>query len=233
MNPHGISAAILAGGLGTRLREAVPDRQKVIAQVAGKPFLNHILKQLITHGFEKAVLCTGYRSDQVREVYGSAFEELDLCYSQEKEPLGTAGALRFALKELDGEFILLMNGDSYCETNISAFIEWHFARRAPASLLLTEIEDCGRYGSVKLTENSHVASFVEKGVGGPGLINAGIYLINRRLVEEIPESGVCSLEKEMFPRWAAEKHLYGYKAEVKAFIDIGTPESLKSAAAIF
>src|SRR5437899_2628493 len=114
MSNNSLSAAILVGGLGTRLRGIVADRPKVLAEVRGRPFLAYLLDQLVASGFQDVVLCTGYRSEQVKEVFGDGYGPLRIVYSEETVPLGTAGALRLALPLLQSETILVMNGDSFC-----------------------------------------------------------------------------------------------------------------------
>src|SRR5882724_6146944 len=113
-----IPAAILVGGLGTRLRTAVPDRQKVVAPVGGRPFVFRLLDQLADAGLQRVVLCTGYKAEQVAELVGTAYRGLSISYSTEPMSLGTAGALRQTLPLLDSDTVLAMNGDSFCEINL-------------------------------------------------------------------------------------------------------------------
>ena len=219
-----VTAAILAGGMGTRLRSVVADRPKVLAEIRGRPFLAYLLDQLAGAGVRTVVLCTGYLGEQVQAMFGDSYGSLRLVYSQESSPLGTAGALRLALPLFKAETVLVMNGDSFCEANLRAFWAWHCARSADATLLLTRMLDTKRYGRVHVDEDGLVLRFDEKGQnGGPGWINAGIYLLNRRLLLTIPSSGAVSLEREMFPAWIG-RGLYGYRSEGR-FLDIGTPEA--------
>ena len=235
-----VTAAILAGGLGTRLRSVVADRPKVLAEIRGRPFLAYLLDQLADAGVRTIVLCTGYLGEQVRAAFGDSYGNLCLLYSQESSPLGTAGALRLALPLFKpglseanvSDPVLVMNGDSFCEVNLRAFWAWHCARGADATLLLTRMPDTKRYGRVHVDADGLVLSFDEKGdKGGPGWINAGIYLLNRRLLLTIPASGAVSLEQEMFPAWIG-LGLYGYRSEGR-FLDIGTPEAYNTAEQFF
>src|SRR5687767_8460671 len=114
-----VTAAVLAGGLGSRLRPAVADRPKVLADVAGRPFLAYMLEQLAAAGMSRAVLLTGYRGDQVEAAFGPSFAGLRLAYSREPEPLDTAGALRYALPLLDRRTVLVLNGDSFCRLDLA------------------------------------------------------------------------------------------------------------------
>jgi len=229
------TALVLAGGLGTRLRSVVTDRPKVLALVAGRPYLAHLLDQLADAGLRRVVLCTGYRADQVRATFGTRYRELELLYSEEDRPLGTAGALRLALPQADSEILLVLNGDSYCAADLSAFWRFHEGHRGSghsASLVLTRVASTRRYGRVEINSNGAVTRFLEKGaVDGPGLINAGIYLLDRGVVEPIPAAQPVSLERDMFPSWIAGS-LYGFAAS-SAFIDIGTPESYAAADRFF
>ena len=220
-----ITTAILAGGLGTRLRSVVGDRPKVLASVGGRPFLAYLLEQLLSHGITHAVLCTGYLGEQVPSVFGEAYRGIRLSYSREATPLGTGGALRLALPFFESESVLVMNWDSYCAADLRAFWAWHSARRAQASLLLRHMPETARYGRVRVDEAGRVLGFDEKSVvSGPGWINAGIYLLSRRLLRTIRPGQVVSLEREMFPAWAGQGLLCGYQSEGDV-LDIGTPES--------
>lgn len=226
------TAAILVGGLGTRLRSVVADRPKVLAEVQGRPFLNYLLQQLMAAGIKDVVLCTGYLGEQIRATFGNAYGSLNLTYSQESSLLGTGGALRFALPHLQSDSVLLMNGDSFCEANLGEFWAWHCQQEAEATLLLTQVPDTRRYGRVRVDKDGRLLSFEEKGDShGAGWINAGIYLIKRQLLLEIPENRAVSLEREVFPQWL-DRGLYGFCREGK-FLDIGTPESYAIAERFF
>jgi NDP-sugar pyrophosphorylase family protein len=228
----GVTAAILAGGLGTRLRSVMADRPKVLAEIRGRPFLAYLLDILAGAGVRYVVLCTGYLGGQVRSGFGDSYGSLRLVYSQESSPLGTAGALRLALPLFKSDPVLVMNGDSFCETNLRAFWAWHCARGAEATLLLTQIPDTKRYGRVQVDADGFVLSFDEKDdTCGPGWINAGIYLLNHRLLLRIPTNSAVSLEQEVFPAWIG-RGLYGYRSEGR-FLDIGTPEAYAVAERFF
>jgi D-glycero-alpha-D-manno-heptose 1-phosphate guanylyltransferase len=223
---------VLAGGLGTRLRTAVPDRPKVLAQVAGRPFLDYLLDQLIHWKINEAVLCTGYLGEHIRARYGGSYKTIVLRYSQELSPLGTAGALRSSLPLLDTDLAVVLNGDSYCRVDIELLCDWHRAHRSDATMLLVTLTDTERYGQVQVDSDGRILAFDEKGVSaGPGLINAGIYLMDRPLLEAIPETKPLSLEKTIFPSWIG-RMFYGYPGP-GPFLDIGTPESLAAADAFF
>ena len=226
-----ISALVLAGGLGTRLRSVVGDRPKVLAPVAGRRFLAYLLHQLADAGFEDVVLCTGYMGDQVRDAFGKRFRKLNLLYSQEEQPLGTAGALRHALSLIPSETVAVLNGDSYCQADLAEFLSWHHDKRADASILLTEMPDTARFGAVETDSGDRIHRFGEKNTAGPGWINAGIYAISKRLLAGIPDGVAVSIERECFPQWMGNG-LYGCRGGGR-FLDIGTPESFAEAQRFF
>jgi NDP-sugar pyrophosphorylase family protein len=155
-----------------------------------------------------------------------------LLYSQESSQLGTGGALRLALPLFESDYVLAMNGDSFCHANLSDFWTWHIAQGAEATILLTQVSDTKRYGRVQVESSGKVQKFEEKGdTEGAGWINAGLYLLNRRLLATIPTSGAISLEREIFPIWIG-RGLYGYCSQGR-FLDIGTPESYAMAKQFF
>lgn len=228
----GVTVAILAGGLGTRLHSILADRPKVLAKVQGRPFIAYLLDQMVHAGVRYVVLCTGYLGEQIKNEFGDSYKTLYLVYSQEYSPMGTAGALRLALPLFKSDHVLVMNGDSFFNIDMRAFWIWHCARGAEASLLLAKVQDMRQYGRVHLDNNGRVLRFKEKDdKGGPGWINAGIYLIKRHLILTIPANRAVSLEKEMFPVWIS-KGLYGYQSQGR-FLDIGTPEAYAAAEQFF
>jgi NDP-sugar pyrophosphorylase family protein len=225
-----IPALILAGGLGTRLRGVLPDTPKVLAPVAGRPFLAHLLDWLDHAGVREVILCTGYRAEQVTREFGARYRGMSLYYSWEPQPLGTGGALCRALGLTHAETVLALNGDSFVSCDLPAFVAWHQAHGFAGSLVLAEVEDASRFGTVRLGESGAIASFEEKsGRAEPGWINGGVYLLSRRLLESLPEGCAVSIEREGFPAWLAGG-LGGYQS-TGAFLDIGTPESLARAGA--
>ena len=220
-------AAVLAGGLGIRLRPAVGDLPKVMADVAGRPFLLYVLDHLAASGIEDVVLCTGHMAEQIAAL-GDSYAGMRLLYSREESPLGTAGALRLALPLLASEHVLVLNGDSVCTADLTAFWQWHCAKAARGSILLVEVSDTSRYGSVEVDADGCVAGYTEKGgKAHPGWVNAGVYLLTHALLDTIPEGRPVSIEREMFPLWSG-RGLYGCQSE-GTLLDIGTPESYAKA----
>lgn len=228
-----ISVAVLAGGLGSRLRSVVPNTQKVVADVSGSPFLEHVLRQIEKAGFRHVVICTGHLSEQVRTLFEARPGKLRIEISEEPQPLGTAGAIRFALDRIPSPFVLVVNGDSYCDLDLQAFSAASVASPSRAHLVALPVDDAARFGRVVVAPGGLIERFEEKGRGGPGDINAGIYLFPTDLLREIPHGVTCSLEKETFPRLVERGMLAGYRAPSCRFIDIGTPESFAAAQKFF
>jgi NDP-sugar pyrophosphorylase family protein len=226
-----VQGAILAGGLGTRLRSVVADRPKVLAPVHGRPYVTYLLDQLAGAGVRDVVLLTGYLAEKVQAALGSAYGGMRLFYSSEPAPLGTAGAVRRALPLLSSPTVLVLNGDSYCDLALVDLWDFHQRQRADGSLALSWVTDTSRFGKVQTAPDGRVQRFEEKqAAGGAGWINAGVYLLNRALIEEIPPDRPLSLERDLFPVWIAGKRMYGFRSQTR-FLDIGTPESYAEAEA--
>jgi D-glycero-alpha-D-manno-heptose 1-phosphate guanylyltransferase len=230
---NGLTAAILAGGLGTRLRSVVADRPKVLAEVAGRPFLAHLLEQLAAAGVCETVLLVGYGADQVCDTFGTRFGEMRLMYSVEHTPLGTAGALRNALNQFARQDVLLLNGDSFCDVNLGALVQAHRNwRDAEVSLSLARVDNASRFGRVRVGRDRRVLRFEEKiPVATGGWINAGVYLMRREVVEGIPAGVPSSLERDVFPHLVGQGKVRGFRGG--RFIDIGVPDSYARADAFF
>lgn len=235
-NPEALSSSlsvvILAGGLGTRLRQVIADRPKVLAVVGGRPFIYYLLDQINDAGIRKVILCTGYLGEMVREELGDGYRQLDLSYSQEETPKGTAGSLRLALPLIPTETVLVMNGDSFCRIDLQEFWNFHQKNGSRATIALTYVKDTCRYGKVDFDEAGKIKKFVEKAETlGAGWVSAGIYLISKARIATIPTDKPVSIEKETFPSWV-KSGLYAWCSHAD-FIDIGTPESYSQADAYF
>jgi NDP-sugar pyrophosphorylase family protein len=204
----------------------------VLAEVAGRPFLAHLLDQLAWTGFAKVILCTGYAGDRVEDALGSDHNGLQLVYSREETPLGTAGCLRLAAPLFDTDTVLVLNGDSFCGLDLTNFASWHAVRHANAALVLAHVEDTSRFGKVDVDADERVLRFLEKQEpAGPGWINAGIYLVSATLLRDLPGDRVLSLERDVFPKWIG-RGFYAYRTGAR-FIDIGTAESYRSSEQFF
>jgi mannose-1-phosphate guanylyltransferase len=220
-----MQAVILAGGEGTRLRPLTYTTPKPVMPLAGRPFLTFMLDWLRRHGVDEAILSCGFLSDGVHRVLGDIYDGMRLRYVIEEEPLGTAGPVRLAHDEgLLEERVLILNGDVLTDIDLTAELAQHERTGARATLALVPVEDTSSYGVVPTDAEGRVEAFLEKGEGGAptNLINAGAYVLDRELIEEIPPGRAVSFEREVFPRVVGEG-LYGYEAD-GYWIDIGTPE---------
>jgi D-glycero-alpha-D-manno-heptose 1-phosphate guanylyltransferase len=222
-------AIILAGGFGTRLQSVVNDLPKPMAPVNGQPFLNYQLKYLRHFGFQKVVLSVGHLHEKIKEYYRNEFEGLELDYSIEKDPMGTGGGIRLAVEKCASASVLILNGDSFFDIDLTMFIAEHVAAKADCSLALREVEDSSRYGTVELT-GQKISSFKEKtGKNEKGLINAGIYVLEKNIyIQNTPVTKNFSIEKDFFEKNLDELNICGFVHE-GYFIDIGVPEDYSKA----
>src|SRR3954470_16563899 len=170
-----VDVAVLAGGLGTRLRSVLGEVPKILAPVADRPFLDHLLTWLAQHGARRVVLCLGVRADLVLEHLGTnKIAGLQIIPSVEPRPLGTAGALRLAVPLLRSDPVLVMNGDTFIDADLGGFVAAHHAAKADASVLCASVPSTARYGRLDIS-GGRIQRFAEKdpAATGPGAINAG------------------------------------------------------------
>jgi D-glycero-alpha-D-manno-heptose 1-phosphate guanylyltransferase len=195
----------------------------VLAPVAGRPFLTYLLDQLARLGMERVVLSTGHLAEQFAGLIGHEYHGLSIVYAQEDMPLGTGGAIKFAGAHVASPHALVMNGDSYFDADLAAYVDWHRDGGQDASLLLVQMPDASRYGTVQLAaDGAHVVAFLEKQPDvRPGLINAGVYLMRREMFDRIP-AGRPSIERDVFPQWLDRFDVRAWVTDGD-FIDIGVP----------
>jgi D-glycero-D-manno-heptose 1,7-bisphosphate phosphatase len=222
-------AVILVGGLGTRLGTLTRDTPKPLLGVGGRPFLDYMIENCVRFGFRDILLVAGYRGEQVVSYADAARARLPagvaLSVMVEPEPRGTAGALRFAAERLAPRFLML-NGDSFFDTNWLDLVPALAPPPEPVAVMtLRRVEDTSRYGVVRL-DDAQVTGFAERGDGTPGLINAGVYLFDRRLLGDLPERG--SLEREVLPSLCARGLVRG-RVHDGFFLDIGIPDAFARA----
>lgn len=229
----GIDVVVLAGGRGTRLAGVLDGVPKILAPVDGQPYIRFLLDWLARGGARRVVLCLGHLADRV--VAWLADHDtgpLRVETVVEPAPAGTAGALQYAAPALGGNAVMVMNGDSFVDGDLAAFFADFRETNAVASVMCVEVPDVSRFGRILVNETGYIERFAEKdpGVTGPGLINAGVYLFTRDLVDGIVGSGAESLEREVFGT-ASPGSIRAFPVR-GAFHDIGTPESLAAAAAV-
>ena len=219
---------ILAGGAGTRLRQVVSDRPKVIAEINEKPFLHILLDQLVKTDIEKVIISTGYMAKMIENTIGFSYKGLQLDYSSEEIPLGTAGAVKHAGYSVHADQCLVMNGDSYTQFDPVSLFMFHKQKAANITILLKMVEDTARFGTIRMNERNEIEKFTEKGQKkGSNLINTGIYLMKTSTFQDIPDTIPFSLEYDFFPSRVGQ-NIYGFETKGE-FIDIGTPKSYADA----
>lgn len=221
-------AIILAGGLGTRLREEVPDLPKCLAPVNGKPFLHYLIQFLQKAGIQRFIFSLGYKAEAViafieATLPGSAYQLVI-----EEEPLGTGGGIRLAMQAVEGKNVWVLNGDSIALVNLEEQFNLHESRSAEGTLALIPQQQFDRYGTVTIDEKNRISGFEEKKWQESGLINAGIYLLNTTTFLQSTPIGNFSLETEFLQRCYSSLPLYGF-VEPAYFIDIGVPEDYRRA----
>jgi NDP-sugar pyrophosphorylase family protein len=219
-----VIAVVLVGGFGTRLRPLTNHTPKAMLPVANRPFLEHQLEHLASHGVDRVILACGYRPDALRAHFGDRVE-----YVVEDEPLGTAGAIAHAARGVEETFVAC-NGDVLTDLDISALVALHRERGARLTLALHPVDDPSRYGVVETAADGAVTRFVEKpppGSAAADTINAGTYVVEPEVLAGVPAGRAVSIEQEVFPTPIGR----GLYAQVQAgrWIDIGTPESYRSA----
>jgi len=214
---------VLAGGFGTRLREAVPDLPKPLAPVAGRPFLAYLLDMYVERGMRRAILAVGYRADQIRAALGTRWQGMELTYSEEPEPLGTGGAIALASRQVGGGAVHVANGDTFLRYDPGALERATRDLGCPIGVALAKVPDVGRYGAVEVDRTGRIVGFAEKGAHGAGLINAGSYFLADPDAMLAVGPGAFSFETDVL-RPSALAGLVATCADTQDFIDIGVPE---------
>lgn len=219
-----MQAILLAGGLGTRLREVVVDRPKPMALIKGKPFIEYVIHELMAYGITDIVFAIGYKGAVIEEYFGDGSEfGITVHYAYEEELLGTAGAIKHAGAYVTEDEFLVLNADTFYQIDYVQLFRLKKERSMDMALVLREVSDVSRYGRVVL-EDQMLTAFNEKSSKPkPGYINGGIYLMNRNLLSEIPD-GKVSLENQMMPLWLKQSKRLGGMVAEGYFIDIGIPE---------
>ena len=219
-----IQCALLAGGEGKRLKAVLkPDTPKPMAIIERKPFLYYQIELLAKKGFKKFLICTGIRASKIEDKMrsGSRFG-VNISYSEEKRPLGTAGAIKNAASFLKEPFFLL-NGDTYLDIDYRSFLKFHIKNSSKLTIAVTKKENDASFGAVKIDPSGRVKVFSEKKPVSGGLVSAGAYIIDPEVLELIPESRRVSFENETIPLCVKNNiGVYGY-AFRGDFYDIGTP----------
>ncbi len=221
---------ILAGGMGTRLKDAVPVKPKCLADINGKPFLHYLLTQLKQYHFCKIIFSVGYRKEQVKEwvianrkEYGFAID-----FAEETEPLGTGGAIANALPYTDSDDVLIINGDTYFDANIDSLFAHQELQQADLTIALKPMQNPERYGTVVLNTDGQITAFQEKKILEQGLINGGMYVLYKNSFKILPLGNKFSFEKDYLEKYLNEHNMFGLVSDTY-FLDIGIPTDYEKA----
>jgi D-glycero-alpha-D-manno-heptose 1-phosphate guanylyltransferase len=216
-------AIILAGGFGTRLQAVLRDVPKPLAPVRGRPFIHYVLRWLEEFGIERVIGCTGYLADKMEAGFRSYEGGLEVTFLREDSPLGTGGAIYRALRATDCGGVFALNGDTYFPADLNQFQREADRLGGLFAIALRRVPDTSRFGAVEL-EGGRVAAMNEKSCSGPGLVNAGLYLLPHDLWRRVPMPGVFSWETDLMQPKAPVLGAAGVVLDAP-FLDIGTPES--------
>lgn len=228
-----IPAIILAGGLGTRLRQAVPDLPKPMAPLEGRPFLEYQMDYWIAQGVRRFVLSVGYKHELIEKHFGPAYGGAEVAYAVEAAPLGTGGGLLLAMGAMRsaGPWLVL-NGDTFFDVDLAGLVNFHETRQAEITLSLFPVENNTRYTGVEIDDAQRITKLKSVSDGGRRLINGGVYLLAETALAGLPyrPGDKASFESDILEKaLEAGKRLYGYSCSGK-FIDIGVPEDYARAA---
>lgn len=221
-----MEAIILAGGFGTRLAHIVKDVPKPLADINGKPFLCYLFDYLIDNGINKVVLATGYKHEYIENYFSNKYKDIDIIYSREISPLGTGGAIKKALEKCEDDNVFVVNGDTFFNVDLSLMKEKYISLNTNIMIAAKKLKNFDRYGSLTI-QNDKIVEFNEKRSLKEGLINGGVYFMNKHLLENIKQekfSFECDfLEKDTITKNISVFISNGY------FIDIGVPEDYSKA----
>ncbi|MFM9944517.1 MAG: nucleotidyltransferase family protein [Bacteroidia bacterium] len=219
---------ILAGGFGTRLQSVVKDVPKPMAPVAGKPFLEWLLNYLEFLKPNKIILSTGYKHETIAGYFGNNFKNIPIDYSVETDPLGTGGAIKRAFNFVESQNFLVLNGDTFLQIDHLNFLNYHIKSKALFSMALKPLKNPTRYGTVE-TSGESIKKFNEKNPDlSQGLINTGVYLMNKMIISHFPLQEKFSFETNFMELKTGEIEMKGFITD-DYFIDIGIPEDYKKA----
>jgi mannose-1-phosphate guanylyltransferase len=223
-----MQAIVLVGGEGTRLRPLTNSTPKPALTLVDRPFLAYMIEWLAGHGVSEVVLACGFLPDVLQAALAGEEEraEVRIRYVAEPEPLGTAGAIRFAADALGDELenrFLALNGDVLTDLDLSTLLRAHRDWGAAATIGLHPVEDSSAFGLVHSDPGGAVLEFLEKtGERKPGEVNAGMYVLERSVLDLIPSGENVSIERDVFPKLVGEG-LHGLLLD-GYWVDIGTPE---------
>jgi len=211
-------AIVLAGGFGTRLQSVVQDVPKPMADVNGKPFLYYLLQYLSEQGIKKVVLSVGYKYELIQDFFGAHYLQMDIKYAVEDEPLGTGGAIKLALEQIENDHCFVLNGDTYFDVQLTDLERFD----TECVLASKEMNNFDRYGSLELTATDVITNFNEKKFCESAWINGGVYCIHKNIFSAISKTSF-SFEEEVLTPLSRTGQLIAVKTD-GYFMDIGIPE---------
>lgn len=222
-------AIILAGGLGTRLKEVISDGPKSMAPVNGRPFLEYQLDYLERWGLNRVILSVGYEKEIIQDHFGEQYKSLEIVYAVEEEPLGTGGAILNALPYVKGFATFIFNGDTYFDVNLQRLDDFRRIKEADICLAMRFEIDPARFGLLEFDNNNRITSFFEKPDGlEEGYINGGVYVVRKDYLLRFGLPYKFSFEKDFLQKYYRTEEIYGMRC-FSYFRDIGVPEDYQKA----
>lgn len=215
-------AIVLAGGLGTRLKEAVPNLPKSMAPVHGKPFLSYLIDHLIDQNVESFIFALGYRHEPITDFLDEQYPKLKKTYSIENEALGTGGAIRLACDKTTQSNVLALNGDTMFRVEVKSMFDFHQKYNAECTLALKPMKNFNRYGVVRTDSSGRIQSFMEKKLYTEGNINGGVYVLNVDQFKKHDFSKKFSFERDYLEKHHNDSQMFGMIQD-EYFMDIGIP----------
>lgn len=222
------TAIILAGGLGTRLRSVVSDLPKCMAPIHQQPFLDYVIQYLQRQGITQFIFSVGYKAEVIIEHITNHHSKINAEFAIETTPLGTGGAIHYACEYAKDDHVIIVNGDTLFEANLSALADLHLRHHSECTLALKPMKDFERYGVVTLNAQYQITGFKEKQYYADGLINGGIYALHIPSFLSKSFKPVFSFEKDYLETYYSNGDFWGYIADAY-FIDIGIPEDFERA----
>lgn len=220
-------AIILAGGFGTRLT-SVTDVPKPMAPINGVPFLQILLDDLLVKGISTFHLAVGHQHEVIVDYFGANYMGCKVNYIIEDSPLGTGGAIKKALENINSETIFVLNGDTFFDVDLELMAQQHKVKNAEVTIALKPMENFDRYGAIEFNDDLRITKFSEKQFCENGAINGGVYLLPTNLFDVLTFPDQFSIEQDYFENYYSQKNFFGFIDE-GYFIDIGIPEDYERA----
>jgi len=223
-----MESIILAGGFGKRLQNVISDIPKPMADIDGRPFLSFLLDYLTNQRVKKVLFSVGYKHEIIENYFGFKYKDIEIEYILEKEPLGTGGAIREALEYARNNDVTVINGDTFFDINLLEMFEFHRKKNSLLTVAVKRMQNCSRYGSVFI-QNNKIIHLEEKSLSRSGIINGGIYAINKTISDFLNRYSVpFSFEKDFMQKNTQRIDIRPYISDAY-FVDIGIPEDYEKA----